>query len=323
MAEIPIHTSPRYSEEARDDALFHYTTAAGLMGILESAELWSAAYYCTNDESELAAGKGILTPLFWTATHEMIKANDPLVHIFGGRGVDIRDYAQGFEQIITGSTLGPLCAYMTCFCKPTGAEDFLHGLLSQWRGYGADGGYALQFSRKKLLAEVEKTNTIDGFDYQLQDVHYNPENRLKAEVLTHKVSFLRAYREYLEELAQDDLAKMTMKNPIAGLMGGPLESFLDYLIHTKNQHFREERECRLSVVDVARVLPVNYFNRAGLVVSYKKTPKTTFDVLRCVEWIVIGPAPRMGARFRSVVRMVQQLGLDIHIRPSHIPFTRA
>ncbi len=298
------------------------------MGILESAELWTTAYYCTNDESELAAGKGILAPLFWTATHEMIEANDPLVHIFSGRGVDIHHYAVGFEQWITGFTLGSLCAYMTCFCKPTGAEDFCHGLLSQWRGYGADGGYALQFSKKKLLAEIERTSTPDGFDYQLQDVHYNPENRLKAEVLTHKESFLRAYREHLEELAQDDLiSKKTMRSPIASLIGGPLESFLDYLIHTKNQHFCEERECRLSVVDVlsskAGVLPVSYFNRGGLIVSYKKTPKTTFDVLRCVEWIVIGPAPRMGARFRSIVQMVQRLGLDIDVRPSHIPFTRA
>jgi hypothetical protein len=44
MAEIPGHTSPPYSDEAREDALFHYTTASGLLGILENCEFWSTAY---------------------------------------------------------------------------------------------------------------------------------------------------------------------------------------------------------------------------------------------------------------------------------------
>lgn len=56
MRDIPNHISPTYSDEARDDALFHYTTASGLIGILNANELWSTAYYCANDESELTAG---------------------------------------------------------------------------------------------------------------------------------------------------------------------------------------------------------------------------------------------------------------------------
>jgi Protein of unknown function (DUF2971) len=328
MTEIPGHASPPYSEDAREDALFHYTTASGLIGILENGELWNTAYFCANDESELAAGKGVLERLFRSATYEMVEANDPLVHTFRQRGVDIRHYADGFEQLITGFTLSSLCAYMTCFCKPLGAEDFCHGLLSQWRGYGPDGGYALQFSKKKILAEIEKTNTSGKLNFQLHDVHYNPDNHLKAEVLSHQCAFLRAYKEHLEELAMPlDFAKQTMKNPIAGLVGGPLESFLDYLIHTKNQHFLEERECRLSFIDVlsarSAALPVNHLNRNGMIVPYKKTPKATFDVLKCLEWIVIGPAPRMDSRFKSVVQLVQRLGLHIYVRPSHIPFTRS
>ena len=36
--EIPGHSLPTYSDAARDDALFHYTTANGLIGIFESGE---------------------------------------------------------------------------------------------------------------------------------------------------------------------------------------------------------------------------------------------------------------------------------------------
>jgi hypothetical protein len=326
MADMPSHTSPPYSEATREDAIFHYTTAAGLIGILRSGELWSTAYYCANDESELATGKGVLSPLFWTATHELIRANDPLVETFRSRGVDIREYAKGFEQTITSSSLSSLCAYITCFCKPSSHEDFTHGLLSQWRGYGPDGGYALQFSKKKLLAEIEKANATGGFIYKLQDVHYTPDNKLKDRVLAHEDAFVQSYKEHLDAVSKLDLNSKTMSSPIASLLHGPLEALLEYLIHTKNQHFSEENECRLSVIDLFRrmheVLPTGFYNRDGLIVPYKRTLAASFDVLKCVDWIIVGPSPRMTARFRSVTHLIKQLDLRIKVRPSHIPFTR-
>lgn len=331
MSDIPIHVSPPYSEGARDDALFHYTTAKGLIGILSTGQIWSTAYYCANDESELATGKGVLSPLFRIRTFELIKQNDPRVLTFARRGVDVLEYAAQFENRIASNALSMLCAYITCFCKPTGEEDFRHGLLSQWRGYGADGGYALHFSRKKLLAAVANIGPGDYLDYDLLDVHYHLENPLKAEVLRHGDAFVQAYELYLDELA-DPLVfkKKTMRNPIASLPGGSLEAFLNYLVHTKNKHFAEERECRLSLVQAASVpaavavgsLPVSYYDRGGLPVPYNQTPRARFNLLDCVEWIVIGPGPRMGARFRSVRQLVSQHAEHIEVRPSHIPFTR-
>ena len=330
MTEIPGHTSPPYSEDSRDDALFHYTSADGLIGILQSGEIWSTACYCSNDESELAAGKGILTPEFLRATDTMIQDNDPLVETFCRRGVDIRENARKFEQTIIAHTFHALCAYITCFCIPTGAEDFKHGLLSQWRAYGVDGGYALQFSRKKLLAAIENANKVLKLNYELQDVHYTAENPLRLEVLSHTDSFVRAYREHLEELSaplDEILNKQSMRNPIASLVNGPLESLLDYLVQTKSHHFSEERECRLSLIEAvsseAQILQMNHFNRGGLIVPYKKTTRASFRLLDCIEWIIIGPNPRMGTRFKSVTQMVRTAGLAIKVRPSHIPFTRA
>lgn len=326
MSEIPGHLLPTYSDASREDALFHYTTAKGLIGIFDTNEIWSTAYYCANDESELAAGKGILAPLFRSSTQKLIDANDSLVQIFAQRGVDIREYADRFEQQITGMALSSLCAYITCFCKPTSKEDFHHGLLSQWRGYGSDGGYALHFSRKKLLAAIENSNKSDGLAYELQDVYYTAENPMKADVLGHKEAFVNEYMSYLEELSEPlDVSKRTMRNPIVGLLDGALESFLDYLIHTKNGHFGEERECRLSITQLSAgpdQLPVQYFNRGGLLVPYTRTPHLSFNILDCVEWIVIGPGPRMNARFKSVFQLVRQSGREIKVRASHIPFTR-
>ena len=58
MIEIPNHMSPSWSKDSSDDALFHYTSAEGLIGIIQNKEIWGTAYYCTKDETELSAGKG-------------------------------------------------------------------------------------------------------------------------------------------------------------------------------------------------------------------------------------------------------------------------
>ncbi len=71
----------------------------------------------------------------------------------------------------------------------------------------------------------------------------------------------------------------------------------------------------------AGVLPVDYFNRNGLIVPYVRTPPS-FKVLDCIDWIVVGPSPRIENRFNSVAQMVRGLGLNIKVRPSHIPFSR-
>lgn len=329
MSQIPGHRSPSFSEDSLDDALFHYTSADGLLGILSSGELWSTAYYCTNDESETAAGRGILQPMFRQETHKMVKDADPLVTTFSNRGVDIFDYPHRFEQQIIGQTFSEICAYITCFCKAKTKEDFTHGLLSQWRAYGPDGGYALQFSRKKLSAAIEKTNKALEVVYELKDIYYDIDNPHKLEVLSHKDAFIQGYKNYLKELGaplKELLARKTIPNPIAGLLEGPWESLLDYMIQTKNIHFAEEREVRLGLLEPTssdkQVLPTHHFNRNGLIVPYKKTPCSDFPLLDCIDWIIIGPNPRMDARFKSIGQIVRATGLSIDVRPSHIPFIR-
>lgn len=335
MTELPHHDLPPYSEDARDDALFHYTTATGLIGILKSGSMWSTAFYCANDESELAVGEGVLSSLLQSATQELIEANDPRFLVFSQRNVDIFEYARQFERTISGALFFPLCAHITCFYKPANEEDFHHGLLSQWRGYGSDGGYALQFSRKKLNQAINNIERVGSWNYSLLDVYYNAENPLKANVLRHQDAYIQAYMEYLNELAKplEHHHGGEMRRSMAMLteMHGPLDAYFAYLIHTKNKHFAEERECRLSHFQIvsktasqsSNYSHVNYYNRNGLLVPYTSTPNNIFKLLECIEWIIVGPSPRLDARLKSVSQIVRQYGLNINVRPSHIPFTRS
>lgn len=328
LMELPGHSLPTFSDAARDDALFHYTTATGLIGIFDSGEIWSTAYYCANDEQELSAGAGVLARLFRERAYQLSAAKDPRAILFARRGVDIMEYADGFEGHLIALTMNSLVAYITCFYKPSGREDFLHGLLSQWRGYGTDGGYALQFSRARLLQSIKRTNSEHDTNYDLEDVYYTPENPLRDAVLAQGDAFLHEFDQHLSELAGPiDSSRMMFRNPIFELLKGPLVPLLDYLTCTKNGHFAEERECRLSLVQPAAVdsalRTVRRYSRNGLVVSYTTTPKTSFDVLDCVDWIVVGPGPRMATRFKAICEMVKHSGRIIPVRPSHIPFTRA
>ena len=325
MNELPSQIMPSYKEDLLEDTLFHYTTASGLMGILKDNSIWSTAHYCTNDESELAEAKGILTPHFRNKTYELRKENDRRVDFFKRNNVDAMDHANKFEQTIFSDTLSFLNVYLTSFCKPIGKEDFLHGLLSQWRGYGNDGGYALQFNRKRLENSIANFNNESKIFYDLQDVHYSKKNPLKVKVDSHADKFVQAYMDFLDLLINVDFKTKTMKRPIANLTGGPLESFLDYIICTKNEHFREEKECRMCLLDIASSesspIFIDHFNRNGLIVPYTKTP-VEFNILECVDWIIVGPSPRIESRFNSIRQLVRNLGLNIQVRASHIPFSR-
>lgn len=327
---LPGHSLPHFSEQACENALFHYTTANGLVGIFESGELWSTAYYCANDEQEFSAGSGVLTPLFRRRAHQLAEANDPRAIAFASRGIDIVHYADEFERQLIELTMSLLVGYISCFCKPSAKEDFHHGLLSQWRGYGPDGGYALQFDRSRLLKAIEKANAAHDLNYDLEDVYYTPDNPLRERLLSLQDRYLSEFEKYLDDLAQPlDLNRTTRRNPIFELLKGPLVPLIDYLACTKNAHFSEERECRLSHIQpvvpapAPATRPVKRFTRNGLIVSYTTTPKDTFDILSCVDWVVVGPGPRMAARFKAVCELVKHSGHKIAVRPSHIPFTRS
>lgn len=320
------HPLPSFSEEALDDALFHYTSSTGLLGILQSGEIWSTSYFCTNDLSELSAGRDLLSPIARQVTEELIRQEDQRVQIFAARGIDIRRYAMDFQNFIVSFTLEVLNVYITCFCKATAKEDFFHGLLSQWRGYGEDGGYAIQFSRSKLKDWLYHISSEHSLVYQLADVHYSPENPLRDKVLKFSKRFEDSFSYHLDYLA-DILEKPSNDfTPLSELPGGPIETLMDYLIYTKSRHFREENECRLSLIvgadSVAESLKFGYFSRQGLVVPYVRSPQEGASFLDCIEWILIGPSPRIDTRLKSIKKLIENLDLQIKVRPSHIPYSR-
>jgi hypothetical protein len=131
---------PRAFSERLDDPpplLFHYTGQAGLLGIVERAELWATKIQYMNDATEF--GLALQMARFWL---DEISKNTGLASEKAAC-TSLRQSLDGLEDINI---------FAICFCeKPD--------LLSQWRGYsGGDCGYAIAFDSSALakIADSER-----------------------------------------------------------------------------------------------------------------------------------------------------------------------
>jgi len=105
--------------------LYHYTSLPGLMGIIENGDLWLTHTLYLNDEEEMAHGDHVAAEAIAAALAN--SAADPKKSA----------YLNQLNALLgRPSNEG---VYICCFCQRD-------NLLSQWRGYGANGaGVSLQF----------------------------------------------------------------------------------------------------------------------------------------------------------------------------------
>lgn len=320
--ELFGYVLPKYSEKIRENTLFHYTTGAGLLGILGSGRLWCTAPNCTNDESEMTSVNATLTKIFSDVLYNLRDKEDERLNVFYGRGVDPEEakYDEHYTSLIISSIFSHMNPYLACFCTPADEESARHGLLSQWRGYGADGGYAIQFDREKLGELIVEQNKKTQSNFHLSDVSYDEKSQYYANLLALKPEFETAFLAHLDFLISHFLS-LEPYSPLKDFSSEALSALLDGLVNIKNRHFREEREVRLSLGLIASdgdLLPTKYYVRDGLIVPYVES----FNVLDCIKAIVVGPAPRQDVRVYSVINRLNTLGIKVPVIPSKIPFTR-
>ena len=111
--------------------LHHYTTFPGLEGIIRSNSLWAFHFSDLNDRTEVTLFQEPLLRAVTESFKDVIRAKEP---------------ASVFVQ---HSFAAP---FIVSFCSHAADQLYEkdHGLLSQWRGYGGDGGYCIVFDTLKL-----------------------------------------------------------------------------------------------------------------------------------------------------------------------------
>lgn len=319
--------------------LFHYTGFDGLTGILESRELWATHARYLNDGAELIEFRNylprILRPGVAKALDELYRshsANRELIDKFGGLEASVSEVIRASVDALYHTTFGvdgsaPFAeAYILSFCTPATPRHADHGVLSQWRYYGQDGGYALVFD----TAAISSAMTIEGRRWPNLllfggDVVYSdaPPEAVKTE-----------FGETLDVISNGLTEWVTSGNE---RKLDPLYPYL-LLVSCRYKHwgFSEEREVRIVVVppnakivaemtrrrEVTTEIPIHY--RPG---NGKPVPTIhLFDDYRAlgrrlpIKRIVVGPGGDCRVRQGRVERILKASGLDIPVNVSEIPY---
>ena len=120
---------------APPNVLHHYTSSAGLLGILTSGTLFLSDAAFLNDSSEITYARSVVCRVI---EHRLAREREPRMQEL--YEIALEEFTGREAHVTSGFRY-----YVACFCE---AAD----LLSQWRAYGSPGcGYAIGFSGDRLV----------------------------------------------------------------------------------------------------------------------------------------------------------------------------
>ncbi|WP_308465323.1 DUF2971 domain-containing protein [Rathayibacter soli] len=293
---------------SNDRVIYHYTTAAGLQGIIEGGSIWMTDARHLNDSGELVHAARIMRERI-TAKIESIRPEvldessneDPA----GSRVSVLRGIQSYLDRIELGQDYG-YSAYVTAFCEDG-------NLLSQWRGYGGGVlGYSLGFSRDVLeKSDSLAKPTMPGL-YGAQQVS-KPLELIPVDYGTD------AGMAQIQD-AIDQLAPYPSGHPgvHADVQFG--QHVLPVLAKIKDPGFREEKEWRLLLTTDSWLKTVKVRVGPTGLVPYVEAlwPR------EALKAIIVGPGPNLELRADAVRKFVHRnYDTDAHsidVTTSRIPF---
>jgi hypothetical protein len=228
--------------------LYHYTSQDGLKGILGSNSLWATYFADLNDSQEIHEVRTPLVNELGTRFQQLVEdfggksfRNRKIVSKAGGRQRMAQDLARRWVNALYTTTFNEEqgkrqseCC-IASFCSHAGDQPYErdHGLLSQWRGYGKDGGYSLVFDAVKLEELIAKERSSYFFTHLgLYPAYYHRET-LPTD--PHFEVFFRESKRIIAESIEE-------RDPRADQIYVP---FVTAATTTKHRGFYEEREVRI------------------------------------------------------------------------------
>jgi len=320
--------------------LFHYTGIGGLEGIIKNQTLRATHAAFLNDAMEIRAFEARLPEILRAPFEKFVansatqsRANLVLIEQRGGKAKAVEELVTGFVTGMYSALLGtegvrPFAEpYVTSFCTASPGHIAQHGLLSQWRAYGQDGGYAIMFDTAKLELLLKEEGTKWGYDLFGGDVIYSLDTEEKI----------------CEELGgdfdeiQSSIGQFLGSNGDAAKLEEIYYPFIRCACRYKHWGFHEEKEVRVIAIPPNRALfaeqrthglvtekkPRRHFVRAGTPVpcidlfdGITNLPDKPLPIIR----IIVGPHRDKDKRRRGVENLLGQYGLDIPVTVSEIPY---
>ncbi len=307
-SDKPVH--------AEHPELMHYTTADGLKGIVTSKTLWATHAGFLNDSEEVIG--------FFDNQLPMILKSELEKHVSESLDQCLEKFLAAFreaqEQVQDH--------YVTSFCTASDEWVSQNGLLSQWRGYGQDGGYAIAFDTKGLssLLENDAKHYHDSEETLVfGDVQYDEGTEglsfvCDKQVLRHVKHVRESFAECLkQEMAWEDYKAFDSIAVLSTLW--------------KHRGFREEREVRIVVGEpspkIQRELAdevttpfrrIHAFSRNGIVVPCVHLFEDQKLEILPIRRIIVGPHLDKVQRKKAVEILLKNQGIDAEVTVSATPF---
>jgi len=321
------------------DKLYHYTGIHGLKGIIESQTLWATHYKYLNDAEEIMHFRqqlpDILRPVFKVIFSALTKEQqDRLEKRYSSIAKAVEEEskkcAMAIYKVAFSGNPPFAVPYITSFCSVDETDKHVadHGLLSQWRGYGAQGGYAIIFDTaelKQLLKEEgEKWAYSTIF---VGDVVYSSatDEEMHDEFGDHIDAIQKSWEQVLQTGDH-------------GVLGKTYSPFFACACRYKHRGFGEEREFRIVTIPTPRQVvqianakgetllpekPVSHFSRNGAAVPYLNLFEDITVSARKrlpIKRIIVGPHPEKEKRKTSVESLLKQHEIQAEVSVSEIPY---
>jgi hypothetical protein len=284
--------------------LYHYTSANGLLGILDSRVLWATDIRFLNDSTEF---------LF---------ARDLLVSHVRRRALRLRNehVRQVIEREVEDLASTAVPAYVVCFSEQGNS-------LSQWRAYAPRDGVAIGFHRGAL------ENVNDFVLRRCEYIHESALTRAEQNSLKRVTEELDDAIAWTSRLVQQADRRTTVsvseEPPPPSVMS---QALIWLALQIKHAGFEEEREWRL--IDNRSPLEVYEMRQAGTddrrfrpgafgLTPYLLAvlPEAWGSVPLGIAEVIVGPGPNSHAVVASIEELLEgKLRSTARVRHCGIPY---
>lgn len=315
--------------QSDNQEVVHYTGASGLQGILTSKTIWTTHTSFLNDTEEVVGFFSQVLPVILRPVYERYVAESEYLQqcVQDSRrlGIDLLDhdlkkFVQGFKEAQVRAT----DHYVVSFCTTSDAWVSQHGLLSQWRGYGRDGGYAIVFDRERLGALLEQEAKMyheEGLF--LGDVQYHLAENISVDDKEVQEDIGKIAEGFNEHLLTANIQKVY---PV-------FESIARLSIFCKHRGFEEEREVRIVITESSIELGQDlerpddkpyrrthvYLRNGAAVPCIHLFEDQKLKALP-IRRIIVGPHPDKLERKKAVEILLHDQCIDADVSVSETPF---
>jgi hypothetical protein len=323
------------------EELYHYTGIQGLKGIIESQTLWATHYKYLNDAEEIVHFQQrlptILTPVFTKLLSDFdARGKNALIETYGTIETALEEEPRKLAEVMYHVTFedrgdGPFAEpFIASFCTVDKDNQSVanHGLLSQWRGYGAQGGYAITFTTERLIELLQEEGKRWNYFFAFGgDIVYSS---AKDEDVYDE------FRKQIDEIQKGWEQAMRTRDPVA--LSNVASNFISCACRYKHWGFCEEQEFRFVCVPTPPKIielgkqqgredrprkPVYNFLRNGTPVPYLNlfegiTGQSGKQIP--IKRVIIGPHPDKERRKSAVEQLLRQNGIQADVSISAIPY---